>query len=77
MSGVSLDVRDRGDRGRYGCPYRALTRMEWCSRGLSPAPGARAREEIVVAGQTTNTLPVIVTGGNPQERKHADTSHPG
>ncbi len=55
MSGVSRDVRERCDRARYGCPYGAVTRMEWRSRGLSPAPGARAREKMVVAGQTVNT----------------------
>jgi hypothetical protein len=43
MSGVSLDVRNRRDRGPCGCPYRALTLMEWRSRGLSPVSGATAR----------------------------------
>ncbi len=34
MSGVSLDARYRGDRGPCWCPQRALTLMEWRSRGL-------------------------------------------
>ena len=42
MSGVSLDSRDRPDRGSYWCPYRALTLAEWRSRRLS-VPCARAR----------------------------------
>jgi len=43
MSGVSIDGRDRRDRGPCWCPYRVLTLMEWRSRGLGPVSGARAR----------------------------------
>ncbi len=43
MSGVSLDGRDRRDRGPRWCPYRALTLMKWRSRGLRVPFQARER----------------------------------